>query len=61
MLDERPLHGLLRAIDVDALAILSRHVEKRAIDARAQVGILKFNMRGLDGEGRIVFGDEAGW
>ena len=48
--DERPFEGFLRAIDIDALAILPRGVEKRADDARGEIGVLEFDVRGLDGE-----------
>ena len=54
MLDERPLDGFLRAIDVDALAILARHVEEAADDARADVAAAELDVRGLDGERRAV-------
>ncbi len=49
--DERPLERFLRAVDVDALAILTRGVEERADDARGEVGVLELDVRGLDGEG----------
>ena len=47
-------NGLLRAVDVDALAILAGHVEQRAVDARRQVAVLELDVRGLDGERRAV-------
>ena len=33
------------AVDVDALAILARGVEEAADDARAEVGVLEFDVR----------------
>src|SRR6266568_3738308 len=50
VLDERPLERLPGAIDINAFAILPGGVEQRAIDARAQIGALKLNVRGFDGE-----------
>src|SRR4029453_8532741 len=48
----------LRAIDIDALAILARRVEERADDARIDVSALEPDVRTLDVEGAAVFLDE---
>ena len=58
VLDQRPLDGFLRAIDVNALAILPRRVEEAADDARADVAAVELDVRGLDGERRAVALDE---
>src|ERR1035438_3605425 len=42
--DERPFERLLRAVDIDALAVLPGDVEERADDAGAQVGVAKLDM-----------------
>ena len=56
--DELPFEGFFAAVDIEALAVLARGVEERAINARAEVRILEFDVRAFDGERGIVFGNE---
>ena len=63
--DERPLEGFFRTVDIDRFAILASGIEERADDARRHVGLVELDMRGLDGERRVVdrdhvLGDAAG-
>src|SRR6185503_2684035 len=58
VLDQRPFNGPLRAVHVDALAILARGVEQAADDAGIDVGALELDVRRLDGEARAVVLDE---
>src|SRR6266542_4033196 len=56
--DERPLERFLDAVHVDALAVLPGDVKERANDARAEVAIAHFDVARLNGEGRVVLGDQ---
>ena len=51
ILDQRPLEGLLRTVDVDALAVLARGVEQRPDDARREIAVAELHVRRLHGEG----------
>ena len=51
MLHERPLDRLLRAININALAILSRGVEQAADDAGVHIGVFEFDVRCFHREG----------
>lgn len=50
VLDQRPLKALLRAVHVEALAILAGHVVQTPPDVRGQVAVLQLDMTAFDSE-----------
>ena len=60
MLNQRPFHGRLVAIDVDAFAILPRGVEERTDNPGAEVGTGKLDVRSLDRKGAAVILGQLG-
>lgn len=56
MLDERPFDRLLRAIDLDAFAILTRDIKQRAIHLGTEIAVFEADVGSLDSKGRPVAG-----
>src|SRR5262245_38966569 len=49
--NQRPFNRSFRTVHIDAFAVLTRCIKKRAVNARAQVGVFEFNMSSFNGEG----------